>query len=94
MSHNLLLNTEIDILLLLLVACVSAIALKQLKFPYTVGLVIIGLVLSGLARNIPALEVINTFQLSEKLIFLIFVPPLILATITTITAYWNPRNSY
>ena len=36
MSHNLLLNTEIDILVLLLVACLAAIALKKLKFPYTI----------------------------------------------------------
>ena len=52
MYHNPLLNTEIDILVLLLVACLAGIALKKLKFPYTIGLVIIGLVLSSLARNI------------------------------------------
>lgn len=77
MSHNLLLNTEIDILVLLLVACLAAIALKKFNFPYTVGLVIVGLVLSFLARNIEALEVVNTFRLSEELILFIFVPPLI-----------------
>jgi CPA1 family monovalent cation:H+ antiporter len=77
MSHNLLLNTEIDILVLLLIACLAAIALKKINFPYTVGLVIIGLILSSLARKIPALEIINTFRLSEELILFIFVPPLI-----------------
>ncbi|MDJ0687843.1 MAG: hypothetical protein QNJ41_04985 [Xenococcaceae cyanobacterium MO_188.B32] len=40
MYHNPLLNTEIDILVLLLVACLAAIALKKLKFPHTIGLVI------------------------------------------------------
>ncbi|NBD17535.1 MAG: hypothetical protein GVY04_15785 [Cyanobacteria bacterium] len=45
-----LLNTEIDILLLLLVASLAAIALKRLKFPYTVSLVVIGIVLSFLAQ--------------------------------------------
>ncbi|MDJ0747346.1 MAG: sodium:proton antiporter [Xenococcaceae cyanobacterium MO_167.B27] len=77
MHHNLLLNTEIDILVLLLVACLAAITFKRIKFPYTVGLVIVGLVLSFLARNIEALEVVNTFRLSEELILFIFVPPLI-----------------
>ena len=77
MPHNLLLNTEIDILVLLLVACLAAIAFKKINFPYTVGLVIVGLVLSFLARNIEALAVINTFRLSEELILFIFVPPLI-----------------
>lgn len=77
MPHNLLLNTEIDILVLLLVACLSAIAFKKINFPYTVGLVIVGLILSFLARNVEALAVINTFSLSEELILFIFVPPLI-----------------
>ena len=77
MPHNLLLNTEIDILVLLLVACLAAIAFKKINFPYTVGLVIVGLVLSFLARNIEALEVVNTFRLSEEIILFIFVPPLI-----------------
>ena len=78
MPHDLLLTTEINILVLLLVACLAAIAFKRIKFPYTVGLVIVGLILSGLASQIEALEVVNTFELSEELILFIFVPPLIL----------------
>ena len=77
MPHDLLLTTEIDILVLLLVACLAAIAFKKIKFPYTVGLVIVGLILSGLASQIEALEIVNTFELSEELILFIFVPPLI-----------------
>ncbi len=77
MSHNLLLTTQIDILVLLLVACLAAIAFKKINFPYTVGLVIVGLTLSFLAKNIEALAFINTFRLSEELILFIFVPPLI-----------------
>ena len=77
MHQDLLLNTEIDILVLLLVACLAAIAFKKINFPYTVGLVIIGLLLSFLARNFEILAVFNTFKLSEELILFIFVPPLI-----------------
>lgn len=77
MSHNLLLSTEIDILVLLLVACLAAIAFKKINFPYTVGLVIVGLILSGLAKNVSAFAVFDTFSLSEELILFIFVPPLI-----------------
>ena len=77
MPHNLLLNIEIDILVLLLVASIAAVAFKKINFPYTVGLVIVGLILSFLARNIEALAVINTFRLSEEIILFIFVPPLI-----------------
>ncbi|MEL6499804.1 MAG: sodium:proton antiporter [Cyanobacteria bacterium J06623_1] len=77
MSHNLFLTTEIDILVLLLVACLAAIAFKSVNFPYTVGLVIVGLILSSLANNFEVLEIVNTFKLSEELILFIFVPPLI-----------------
>ncbi|MEL7074733.1 MAG: sodium:proton antiporter [Cyanobacteria bacterium J06582_2] len=77
MSHNLFLTTEIDILVLLLVACLAAIAFKSVNFPYTVGLVIVGLILSSLASNFEVLEIVNTFKLSEELILFIFVPPLI-----------------
>ena len=92
MSHNLLLNTEIDILVLLLVACLAAITFKKIGFPYTVGLVIVGLVLSGLARNIEALEVVNTFQLSEELILFIFVPPLIFESALNLDSRLLLRN--
>ncbi len=52
MEHNALLITQIGILALLLVACFAAIALKRLKFPYTVGLVIVGLIVGWLAQNL------------------------------------------
>ncbi|MEL7408863.1 MAG: cation:proton antiporter, partial [Cyanobacteria bacterium J06558_2] len=92
MSYDLLLNIEIDILVLLLIACLSAIALKQLKFPYTIGLVIIGLILGTLANQIPALEVINTFKLSEELILFIFVPPLIFESALNMDSRLLVRN--
>ncbi len=47
MSHHLLLKTEINILVLLLVASLAAIALKKVKFPDTVGLVVMGIILSA-----------------------------------------------
>jgi CPA1 family monovalent cation:H+ antiporter len=92
MYHNLLLNTEIEILVLLLVACVAGVALKKLNLPYTVGLVVVGLILSGLARNIPALEIINTFKLSEELILFIFVPPLIFESALNLDSRLLLRN--
>ena len=77
MSNNSLLTTETDILILLLVACLAAIAFNRIEFPYTIGLVVVGVVLSILGRNIEALEAVNSFGLSEELILFIFVPPLI-----------------
>lgn len=45
MSDVPILTKEIAILLLLLVACLGAVSFKRLNFPYTVGLVIVGLLL-------------------------------------------------
>ncbi len=77
MHLNSLLTIELDLLVLLLVACVAAIALTRLKFPYTVGLVIIGLGLGYLGRSLEALEFLDTLTLSPELILFVFVPPLI-----------------
>ena len=75
--ENVLLTTEIDILILLLVACFAAIALKRLQFPYTVGLVVVGLALGWLSLQVEALEILQTLSLSHDLILFVFVPPLI-----------------
>jgi CPA1 family monovalent cation:H+ antiporter len=49
--HNPLLTAQIEILVLLLVACLGAVTLKRLNFPYTIGLVIIGLGLGLLTQH-------------------------------------------
>lgn len=77
MEHNPLLAVEIDILVLLLVSCLAAIALTRLQFPYTVGLVVIGIILGSLGQHVESLEFLQTFTLSHDLILFVFVPPLI-----------------
>ncbi|MEM6424011.1 MAG: cation:proton antiporter, partial [Cyanobacteria bacterium P01_D01_bin.128] len=74
---NRLLTIEIDILILLLVACFAAIALKRLQFPYTIGLVILGLMLGWLSLHVEAFAILQTLSLSHDLILFVFVPPLI-----------------
>jgi CPA1 family monovalent cation:H+ antiporter len=75
--HNPLLTAQIEILVLLLVACLGAVTFKRLNFPYTIGLVIIGLGLGLLAQGGLPLETLNALDLSPNLILYIFVPPLI-----------------
>ena len=75
--ETLLLTTEIDILILLLVACFAAIALNRLQFPYTIGLVIVGLILGWLSLHVEAFAILQTLSLSHDLILFVFVPPLI-----------------
>jgi CPA1 family monovalent cation:H+ antiporter len=75
--HNPLLTAQIEILVLLLVACLGAVTLKRLNFPYTIGLVIIGLGLGFLTQTGLPVETLNALTLSPNLILYIFVPPLI-----------------
>lgn len=75
--NNPLLTAQIEILLLLLVACLGAVTLKRLNFPYTIGLVIIGLTLGLLTQTGFPFESLNALTLSPDLILYIFVPPLI-----------------
>ena len=71
MHHSPLLVTEIDILALLMVACLSAIALKWLKFPYTVALVLLGMGLGWLGAHVDRFEFLQTLTLSHDLILFV-----------------------
>ena len=94
MEHNTLLITQIGILALLLVACLAAIALKRLKFPYTVGLVIVGLIVGWLAQNVETLQPLQNLTLSPDLILFVFVPPLIFESAQNIDCRLLSRNLF
>jgi monovalent cation:H+ antiporter, CPA1 family len=72
-----MLTTQTEILLLLLVACLSALAFKRLHFPYTAGLVIVGLGVGLLERIGLPIASFEEIILSPELILFIFLPPLI-----------------
>lgn len=63
------LNTEILIIGLLLIAALVAIAVRRLQIPYTVALVLAGLLLT--------FQSWVKFELTPELILALFVPPLI-----------------
>ncbi|MFQ6088070.1 MAG: Na+/H+ antiporter [Candidatus Methanofastidiosia archaeon] len=63
-------TTEIQILSYLIIASGVAIAVKYIKLPYTIALVLTGLVLG-------TLNLLSGIELSEELIFFIFLPPLL-----------------
>ena len=87
--NHLFIDTEIAILILLLVACISSIYFKHYKFPYTVGLVIVGLLL-GLGRSygFP----LQNLELSPDLILFLFIPPLVFASASNINHRLFYRN--
>ena len=62
---------------LMFLAAISAIALRRLRFPYTIGLVLVGIVLGALAVRVPALAPIRHLQLSPNLIFYVLLPTLL-----------------
>lgn len=63
------LNTETLIIELLLIASIVAIAVRRLKIPYTVALVIVGLLLTTQSQL--------QLELTPELILTVFVPPLV-----------------
>ena len=72
-----LVTTVVAIVGLLLVAALAALGLKRRRLPYTVGLVIVGLLLGGLANVFPALGVLRDIELSPDVILFVFLPTLI-----------------
>ncbi len=75
------LATEITILILLLIASLGSVYFKHFHLPYTVGLVIVGLLL-GFGQNygLPLQDI----DLSKEMILFLFVPPLIFASASNI----------
>src|SRR5512147_2306733 len=67
-GENIILVEEV-IIALLLIASVVAVAARRFRIPYTVGLVLIGLVLSLLSPT--------TITISPQIILALLVPPLV-----------------
>ncbi len=67
----------LGLVLLLLLATVSAILLKKVKFPYTIGLVIIGFLFAWLCTKVPGLEGVRKLRLNHDVILYILLPTLI-----------------
>lgn len=67
-------------LVLLFTAAVIALLSKRLRIPYTILLVIIGLVLGWASRTVPGLAVLTLFELTPGVVLYVFLPVLIFET--------------
>ncbi len=67
----------IGIVALMLVAAAAAIGLKRTNLPYTVGLVLVGLLLGLISEQSQALEPLSQLTLSPEIILFVFLPTLI-----------------
>lgn len=55
MEHEALIGTVMGVIGLLFIASVSAVVMKRLRFPYTVGLVLVGVAVAFIADDFPSL---------------------------------------
>ncbi|MEM7027807.1 MAG: cation:proton antiporter [Pseudomonadota bacterium] len=62
---------------LLTVAMIAAAVCRNIPVPFTVFLVILGIILGFLARHYPPLELLLNFQLTRELVLFLFLPALV-----------------
>lgn len=65
------------LILLLLCAGIFAIIFKRLRFPYTIGLVLVGLGLGGAASNIEGLAFLGQLHFTPNIVLYILLPTLV-----------------
>jgi Kef-type K+ transport system membrane component KefB len=54
-GHEAFVGTVMGVVALLFVAAISAVVMKRFRFPYTVGLVLVGVAVAFFADDLPAL---------------------------------------
>ncbi len=77
MSTDYFVSHVLAIVVLLLLASIAAIVFKKMRFPYTIGLVIIGIVFLALIDKYPSLAKLEDIRLSHDIILYIILPTLI-----------------
>lgn len=65
------------VIVLLLIAALSAIGFKRLRFPYTIGLVFVGLILGLLSGHVPILQIFHKIRITPDVILYILLPTLV-----------------
>lgn len=78
MHDNALIATVTMVVSLLFVASVSAVIAHRIRFPYTVGLVVVGGLVAVMADFVPpAAQALEGLRLGPEMILFLFIPPLI-----------------
>ena len=92
MEHENVVTVVIAIVGLLLVAVAAAIGLKRTSLPYTVGLVLVGMLLGAVAGRVDALEPFRQLALSPEIILFVFLPTLIFESAFNLDSRLLSRN--
>lgn len=85
-------GTVIVLVAMLLVASIAAIGTRRLHFPYTVGLVLLGIGLGFLADRYAFFQPVQSFRLSPDLILYVFLPTLIFESAFNMDSRLLERN--
>ncbi len=95
MDQNLLIADETIIITLLLIAIITAITLRHLKMPYTIGLVITGYIFSAfIVPHIAALKHFEGFVPSSEIVLYLFLPLLIFESAIALDTRMLSRNLF
>ena len=84
----------IGVLELLLLASLSAVALRRIRFPYTIGLVIVGIVLAVAGKNLGFLEPMQRIRLTPEIVLYLFIPTLVFPAAVRIDLSLLKQNVY
>lgn len=77
MEEETLLRPIVVVIGLLFIAAISAIVVKRIRFPYTIGLVLVGIALAFAARDFEALSGLREVQLTPDIILYLILPTLL-----------------
>jgi CPA1 family monovalent cation:H+ antiporter len=77
MHEDTMLNTILIVVGLMFVASMSAIFVKKARFPYTIGLLIVGILVGYLSSRVEVLAPMREVQLSPDIILFLILPTLL-----------------
>jgi monovalent cation:H+ antiporter, CPA1 family len=84
----------ISLLALLLLASLAAVALRRLRFPYTIGLVLVGVVLAIAQNKLDFLEPMQLVRLTPDVVLYLFIPTLIFPAAVRLDLPLLKQNAY
>lgn len=77
MHEEIYLTTIIVVIGLLFVASLTAIIVKKARLPYTIGLLIVGILIGYLSTRVEALTIMREVQLNPEIILFLILPTLL-----------------
>jgi CPA1 family monovalent cation:H+ antiporter len=86
MHEDITFSIVVVVIELLFIATVVAVASKRFRFPFTIGLVILGLFIGWSSKSIPILRPLSALQLTPDVVLHVFLPVLLFQAAFTLDA--------